>query len=169
MLRWLWSALFLVLVTGCPHPTPGRMDALAEPHPIEVDAQDRIEARKCPPGIGIVFPGVGALCDGKKAEGAALMAVGATDVAAAVAIPLAHGGGYAGGVALPLTWLQNVYITTWVRPAFDRQLAHKALYVPRDELGEVVLAPFNGHVLKRPIVWAGTLGLIGGAILVTAA
>ena len=40
MLRWLWSALFLVLVTGCPHPTPGRMDALAEPHPIEVDAQE---------------------------------------------------------------------------------------------------------------------------------
>jgi membrane protease YdiL (CAAX protease family) len=169
MLRWLWSALFLVVLAGCPRPTSGRMDALAEPAPIEVDAAERIAARKCPPGIGIVFPGVGPLCDGREAEGAALMAVGATDVAAAVAIPLAHGGAYAGGVTLPITWLQNAYVTTWARPALDRQLARKALYVPRDDLGELVLAPFNGHVMKRPLVWAGTIALIGGAFLVTAA
>lgn len=168
MVRWLWAVVCLVGLVGCPHPQHARMDALGEPDAFELAAKERIEGRTCPPAIGVIYPGIGALCDGRTAEGVGMIATTTVDVGATAGVLLANPGPGGTGKSLPPLWIQNDYIVGWVRPALDRHVAKSRPYAPRDELGELLIAPFNGHVLKRPVVWAGTIGLIGGAIAVTA-
>lgn len=165
----MWRLLVLLLLAvGCVPPRPARLDKMDAPDPVEVDAQARLDARKCLPVLPMLYPGAGSWCNGRVAEGATLVGATTVDLGGAVGVALANPGSQGSGVGVPLISVQDAYIFAWVRPLMDKHLAQRRLYVPRDTFGEMVAAPFDGQVLKRPAVWAGTLGALGGAVAISA-
>lgn len=161
----MWRFLVLLLLAvGCVPPRPARLDKMDAPDPVEVDAQARLAARKCPMGLPMLYPGVASLCDGRITEGATLVTAGAVDFGASFAVPIANPGSQGAGVQVPLVAIQDAYVFAWLSPLRDKQLAERKLYVPRDTFTEMLAAPFNGKVLERPAVWGGTAVALGGAV-----
>lgn len=147
-----------------------RRDEARAPTPRELDAGARLDDRACGLGLGWAWPGVGRFCARRPAEGAALGALGAVDLAAGVAfLPASAEPGVGGAPGLPWVGLQNVYMLGLALDSFDVRLAEHKLYTPPETLGELVRAPFRPVVLGKPGVWLGGGALIGGAIAVTVA
>lgn len=48
--------------------------------------------------------------------------------------------------------------------ALDIQRAKRRPYTPPERLSELIAAPFQPRVLRRPEIWAGGTVLLGGAI-----
>jgi membrane protease YdiL (CAAX protease family) len=109
----------------------------------------------------LLLPGVGQICRGKTLEGSALLAFGAAELGTTIAVGQRHPDGYSHpGAAVPLIAFQDLWIYANTEPLIERALAQRALYTPQESLADMLAAPFNVQVLKRPEVWAGTLGLL---------
>ena len=172
-MRAVLASLSLVGLFACSIPVrQARLDSLAAPTQAEIDAADRARARSCGPTVGYLWPGIGQACVGRSEEGMALAALAAAEAGAGVALLQAHPP--AGvesafeqtGPMVPLILLQDTYVYSLSRSAVDQQMARWLPYTPQDELTELIAAPFNVQVLRRPGVWAGALGLTGAAIAV---
>jgi membrane protease YdiL (CAAX protease family) len=155
-------ALVMVMeMAACSRPvTTARTTHAQPPMPAETAARERHEARRCDQGWGLLFPGLGQLCLGKRAEGSALMALGAAELGTAVAVGRSQGWDHP-GAAVPLLGLQDLWVYGNADVYIERALASQALYAPQDSLADMLAAPFNVQVLGRAEVWAGTLVVLG--------
>ena len=98
-----------------------------------------------------------------------MMGLAAAEVGAGVGLafvpPQTQPTGFSGaGKMVPWLMLQDLYVYSYVDAVLEVNRARRRLYVPQDTTSELLAAPFNGHVLKRPMVWGGIVGLTGAAI-----
>jgi membrane protease YdiL (CAAX protease family) len=165
--RWALVAL----AAACSRPVQtARTTLIAPPSEAEIEAGFAYDDRSCSPSLGWLFPGLGQLCLGKKPEALALSSLAAAEIGTAVTVGVeteydADGDGQADplshpGVAVPLSAVQDLWLyglsDVWISGA----LARRAMYAPPDSMADLVAAPFNLEVMKRPAVWAGVLGTL---------
>lgn len=152
-----------LLASACAIPVhTARLDTLAEPSPREIAAAKALEDPACPPALGLLLPGLGQACLGRPAEGAVMAVATGAEVAAGVAM-LANDPELRTSSLVPLVAAQDLWIVGLTDVGLTKRRAAQLPYTPVDTLPELVAAPFNTQVLRRPEVWAGTLGLLGGA------
>ncbi|TNE87675.1 MAG: CPBP family intramembrane metalloprotease [Deltaproteobacteria bacterium] len=161
--------LLVVLASACSRPlATARLDAMADPLPGEIEAAARWEQRACTPALGVLWPGLGQACLGQTEEAAVLATATAVEVAATVVLVREDPELTRQSTLVPIVGLQNLWVYGLTDVALSRRRAAQMRYVPQDSLGDLLVAPFNPQVLKRPTVWAGTLGLLGGATALVA-
>lgn len=114
--------------------------------------------------------GVGQYCHRKDAHAAALAIAGAVDLSAAVAVGLESEAGFENPASVfAAVAYQDLWMAGIADVLIDRDLARGRLYAPTDSLGDLLAAPFNWEVMKRPKVWAGILGAVAVGVGVTLA
>jgi hypothetical protein len=160
-------AILGLLLAGCAPVATARTSADEDVRPREADAAARLANKRCKLGWAWAFPGVGQICANEPTEGAVLASLGGAQAAAAVTALAIDEKATQGITAVTL---QDLWVYSVTKVTLDEQLAHQALYVPEDTLGELALAPFNGKVIGRPELWAGVplaiaAGLAVGAII----
>lgn len=156
--------------TACSRPVKtARVSSIEPPAPEELDAEVAMRDRSCDPRLGFLFPGLGQLCLGKKGEGAALASLGVAEVGTAIAVAVETEDGSHPGVALPVGAVQDLYAYGISDAAITVALARRQKYAPRDSMADLVAAPFNVQVLKRPAVWLGILGTLAVGLTATLA
>ena len=162
----------MVVAVGCACSRPvvtARTSAIEPPAPEEIEAEIAVRGRACDPRLGFLFPGLAQLCLGKTAEGAALASLAAAEIGTAIAVAVETEDGSHPGVALPVGAVQNLYVYGVADAAITSALAHRERYAPRDTLADLVGAPFNWQVMKRPGVWLGILGTLAVGLTATLA
>ena len=128
----------------------------AEPRSTEeIEARMTIDHAACSPGFGFLFPGAGQLCLRQTDRGAVLASLAAAEIGTAVAVGVANDTADHPGVALPLAGVQDLWVYGVVDTFITRQLAGAEVYTLRDSTTDLVAAPFNLQVMKRPAVWIG--------------
>lgn len=150
------------LAAACSRPVKPARTTLDQPvFAAETEAAERQKRRRCSDNWSLLLPGVGQMCRGKIAEGSMLAAGSLLELGTVLAVAESHPLGYSHpGAAIPLVALQDLWIYSNMEPIVDRALARRALYAPQESLADLLAAPFNIQVLKKPSVWAGTLGLL---------
>jgi membrane protease YdiL (CAAX protease family) len=165
------AALAAALAAACSRPVQtARTTLIAPPSQAEIDAGLAVDYRSCSPSLGWLFPGLGQLCLHKPGEAAVLSSLAASEIGTAVAVgvttdydadgdgqpdPLEHP-----GVSLPLSAVQDLWMLGLADVWITGALARRQLYAPPDSMTDLVAAPFNIQVLKRPAVWAGIIGAL---------
>ena len=144
-----------------------RRTAEEPPFERELEAAEKPPGTGCSAIAGALVPGLGQLCDGRTAEGVALMGLAAAELGTGIGVAIKHDVSYP-GAAIPLLALSDLWLYQGFQANLIAQRAQRLLYVPQDSLGELALAPFNGNVLKQPEVWAGILGTVAAGIAVSA-
>jgi membrane protease YdiL (CAAX protease family) len=162
--------------SGCMRPPePARTSRIEPPAPREIEAAMTARGARCSVNWGILFPGLAQLCLGEHDKAALLGGLGAAELTTGLVVAFQVGddeGPDLGhpGAAFPLIAFQNVWVYGLSDAYITKALASRSLYAPRDTLGDLVLAPFNPHVLRRPSVWAGILATlavgIGASLLI---
>lgn len=165
----LWILAALATAVACSRPiVAARTTALAPPHPIELDAADRVATRRCTPRLGFLFPGLGQMCLRQDGRAALLAGLASAEIGTAVAVAVndseramdRRGGDAHPGVGLPLVALQDLWLYGVSDVYVQESLARRQLYAPRDSLVDLVAAPFNAQVMRQPWVWGGLLGTL---------
>jgi membrane protease YdiL (CAAX protease family) len=142
--------------SSCIRPVATARTSPAEPPATEeIEAGVTVDHRACSPSLGFLFPGVGQLCLRQTGRGAVLASLAAAEIGTAVAVGVDAGTADHPGVALPLAAVQDLWVYGVADVLLTRQLAARELYVPRDTPTDLVAAPLNLEVMKRPAVWAG--------------
>ena len=161
------AVLAIVALAGCFRPTPrARTTAIEPPSPAEIEAADRIDTRSCSEMWSFAFPGLGQLCTGQRGEGIGMLALGAAEIGAAVyaatEVDVAPGESALEhpAVGLPLVGLQDLYIYSVADVLILRDRATRQLYAPQDSTVDLLAAPFNLEVMKRPEVWGGLAAIL---------
>lgn len=170
-----FTALLLVLVfvvlparTAAAGPIESaRTDPEAPPTLAELRAAERMKHQTCGGLVTLVAPGVAQFCTDRPAEGAFLLSATAAEFGAlgatfAVTDPPAPGQPPVPARTAVGIGLQNLWLYSLVRSSLDADLAAGKLYAPPDELPQMLAAPFDPRVLKRPAVLGGILVLAGG-------
>jgi membrane protease YdiL (CAAX protease family) len=155
-------------IAGCSRPlAPARLSLTEPPAPEEVEARVTLDHASCAPSLAFVFPGAGQLCMGKTEQAALMGSVGAAEVGAAIAGAVATRDSEHPAVEVPL----NAFADLWLFGVFDvvltRQRAAAELYAPRDTPSDLLAAPLNVQVMKRPSVWIGLTLALAAAVGVT--
>jgi membrane protease YdiL (CAAX protease family) len=170
------AVLAIVAVAGCFRPTPrARTTAIEPPSPAEIEAADRIASRSCSELWSFAFPGLGQLCTGERGVGAGMVALGAAEIGAAVyaatAVEVAPGEKVLEhpAVGLPLVGFQDLYVYSVADMLILRDRATRQLYAPPDSTVDLLAAPFNLEVMKRPEVWGGLAAILAVGIGVSLA
>jgi membrane protease YdiL (CAAX protease family) len=156
---------------ACSRPVQtARTTLIAPPSQAEIDAGLVVDYRSCSPNLGWLFPGLGQLCLHKKGEAAVLSSLAASEIGTAVAVGVttdydADGDGQPDpfehpGVSLPLSAVQDLWMLGLADVWITGALARREMYAPPDTMSDLVAAPFNVQVLKRPAVWAGLIGAL---------
>jgi membrane protease YdiL (CAAX protease family) len=157
-------------------PEPARTSRIEPPAPQEIEAAMVVAEERCSVNWGLLFPGLSQLCLGQHGRAAVLGGLGAAELTTGVVVAFQVGdeeGPNLGhpGAALPIIAFQNVWVYGLSDAYITKALASRSLYAPRDTLGDLVLAPVNPAVLRRPSVWAGILATlavgIGASLLIT--
>ena len=162
-----WLVLWLGLSAAAePLPT-GRTDPEAAPTAAELAAAERLRHRTCGGLTTVLFPGVSQLCNGRPEEGAFALSLGIAELGALGAVHMVTENPRPGqppvparmavGVALSDLWVYSV-----TRTSLDELLAARRMYAPPDELPQMLAAPFDPRVMKRPAVLGGILVLAAG-------
>jgi membrane protease YdiL (CAAX protease family) len=158
--------------------------ALADPDPAVRDAATASRAAVAPfakrpkmaAGLSVLCPGCGYLYLGQPGRAAAYLGTAAALVASGFVViehsPLVYDGTtvtHDSGRALPLFMAaQNLWFYGIFATYRDARLARGDLGarypVAREELPELLLAPFNPHVLESPWVWAGLPAMLSAAV-----
>jgi membrane protease YdiL (CAAX protease family) len=160
------AAVAALAAAACSRPVQtARTTFIQPPTEAEIEAAWRLDDRSCSPNLGWLFPGLAQLCLGKKTEGAVMASLAAAEIGTAVAVgvntdydgdgdgqsdPLSHP-----GVVLPLTALQDLWVYGLADAWITGSLARRERFAPPDSAADLVAAPFNLEVMKRPAVWAG--------------
>lgn len=160
--EWLLVlAAWLACLGGCSRPLKSARVAHAQPvFAAEVRAAERQATRRCSDHWGLLIPGMAQMCRGKRLEGGLMMATGAIELGTGIAVGREYGWQHPGSI-VPLLAFQDLWVYGNAEPYIDRALARGALYAPQDDLADMLAAPFNVQVLRKPEVWAGTLVALG--------
>lgn len=157
--------LVLVVLSACVRPVPrARHSVIEPPAPIEVDAEVQVRSARCNPHWGLAFPGLGHLCMGDDDTGGILAAGTAVAGGATYYGYRQTEDGEHAAVVVPLVIVQDLWVYGLSDVGIRKALAKRQLYAPRDTLTDVVAAPFNHEVMKRPAVWGGLLGFLAVGI-----
>ena len=149
------------LGAACSRPVAtARTTAIEPAAAAELEAEVAIAHRACSPSLGWLLPGAGQLCLRKTGEGAAILGLAAAEAGTAIAVGLETGDGAHPGVVLPLTGLQDLWVYGLADAAITGDLAQRKRFAPRDTLADLVAAPLNAEVMKRPAVWGGILATL---------
>ncbi len=97
------------------------------------------------------------MCGREDGKAVALSALGAAELGASIGAYYATDDGDHPGVIVPILAFQNVYTYGVSDALIDRDRALGRPYTPEDRLSDLLAAPFNLEVMKRPRVWAGLL------------
>lgn len=123
-----------------------------------MDAGERLENKRCS-GSWAYLPivlGLGQYCHKKDQEAALLAIAGAVELTTGVLVGRHSEAGFEHpGSTLSLVAFQDTYVAGVADMHIDRSLAARRLYAPTDTISDLLLAPFNMEVMKRPKVWAG--------------
>lgn len=160
---WLTVATALIgTLSSCSRPVkPARTSPDQPVFAAEREALQRQAQRRCSDSWSLLVPGVSQICRRKYVEGGGLMSASLLELGTILAVGESHPLGYSHpGAVIPLVALQDIWIYSNTEPLVDRALARRALYAPQESLADLLAAPFNIQVLKRPSVWAGTLGIL---------
>ncbi len=135
--------------------------------PREQESKQRYRDAACSADTALFFPGLGHVCQGRSAEAATLISLGAAELGTGIAVAVHRDEGFDGlshpAAAVPLISFQNLYLYSWADAHFEEQRAARLRYVPQDSMAELAYAPFNPEVLAQTDVWAITLiGLAAG-------
>jgi membrane protease YdiL (CAAX protease family) len=150
---------------GCAPQIVTARTSVDEPErPRERDARERLATRRCALGWTWAFPGIGQLCANETAEGVALASLAAAEGAAAITAAATKEQATQSVVS---TTLPDLWAVSIAKSYLDDDVAHHKLYAPEDSLGELVVAPFNPRVLKRPEVWAGLAVELAAGVIVS--
>lgn len=157
--------ILAVALANCSRPIQTARLSDAEPESSS-EAEARYRGEACSPYWSLAFPGLGQACNRQVGKAALLGVLGATELA----------GGIVGGLTnknalgendfshpsseFPLLAFQNTYFYSVSDAVMQRQLRQGLRYVPTDSTLDLVAAPFNIQVMKRPEVWAGLLGFL---------
>ena len=171
-------AVLAAAAAACSRPVQTARTTLIEPPTdAEIEAGMAIDYRSCSPNLGWLFPGLAQLCLGKKAEGAVMASLAAAEIGTAVAVGIetdhdADGDGQADpfshpGVYLPLAAVQDLWIYGLADAWITSALARRERFAPPDSAADLLAAPFNLEVMKRPVVWAGLIGALAVGLGVT--
>jgi membrane protease YdiL (CAAX protease family) len=150
-----------VLVTaawaaGCARPIATARTSRIEPLSAEeIDARVTVANASCSPQLGLLFPGLAQLCLGKPGRGAVLASLAAVELGTAIAVGVETEDIDHPGVSLPLAAAQDLWLVGLADALVTRDLARAELYAPRDSAADLLAAPFNLEVMKRPLVWGG--------------
>lgn len=149
------------VVAGCSRPLQTARTSPGEPTSArESSARSRLRARRCS-GNWAFFPGVlgvGQFCHRKDPQAAVLALGGIAELATGITVGQRSELGYEHpAAALSLLAYQDLWVIGVGDVIIDRDLAGRKLYAPTDSLADLVAAPFNLEVMKRPSVWAGLL------------
>ena len=157
-------------VPGCVRPVVAARQSIVEPaSPAEEGAEARLQQAACSPRWGLLFPGLAQLCLRQTPEGVALAAGGAAEIGTAVVAGALSGTADHPGVQLPLTAVQDLYVYGVASAAIQGDLARRARFAPPDSAADLVAAPFNLEVLRRPAVWLGIAGSLAVGLTVSIA
>jgi membrane protease YdiL (CAAX protease family) len=171
------TALACMAAVACARPLKtGRIDAAAPESSAEIEARLRLTAPACAPYLGLFFPGLSQICMGERAKGSAMVALGAAELSTGLAVGFSVKDAQGRpdfshpGATLPLLGLQDLYMYGVADWLVQRDLAAQKLYAPADTLTDLLAAPLNIEVMKRPSVWVGLLGAlalgVGASLLV---
>jgi hypothetical protein len=158
----LLAAALAAGLVACSRPLArARTETFQPVFPAEQAARERLQQARCSPRWGLLFPGLGQLCTGHPGEGLALLGLGAAELATVVAVARSEPEGIEHpGAAVPAVAFQDLWVYGVVAPALEGQRARQALYAPQDTVGDLLAAPYNLQVLRRPEVWGGILGTL---------
>lgn len=141
---------------GCVRPVAtARLSRLEPLAPEEIEARALVDRASCSTQLGLLFPGVGQLCLHQTARGAALASLAAAELGGAIAAGVETESTDHPGVTLPLAAAQDLWVYGLADAYITEQRAAAARFAPRDQPIDLVAAPFNLEVMKRPAVWAG--------------
>jgi hypothetical protein len=124
-------------------------------------------------GLSVLCPGCGYWYLGRPQDAIAFLGVGAALLGTGIVVqeesPVDAAGHHDGGRATPLLLsLQNLWFYGIYATYRDARLARgdfgARFPVAKEGLPELLLAPFNPHVLKSPWVWAGLPVMLGAAV-----
>lgn len=156
------SLLACVMLIACARPVATARRSMHEPpSEREIEAEHRLREAACSPSWSFLFPGLGQLCLGETGKGAAMAGLGALELGTVVLVASEVEGGLDHPAAgLPAVALQDLWVYGVADVAITRQLARRAPHAPQDTALDLVAAPFNLEVMRRPTVWAGLLGAL---------
>lgn len=166
MKRGAVIALVFVTAVGCSRPLRrARTSKTQAITPAEIEAQITTASPRCSRALGLLFPGLAHFCMRRNGAAAALAAAGIAELGTMIAVLNARDEGLSHpGAALPLIAFQDLWAFGYVEPIIQQQLARKTLYAPPDSIADMLAAPFNIQVLKRPEVWLGIVGTLAAGI-----
>jgi membrane protease YdiL (CAAX protease family) len=170
-MRPLALALALALTAACSKPVPpARLDTTAPPMPREELARDRVTPTAG--GMRNFVPGAYQLSSGQTAEGVALAGLATAELGVGLALYFDQPEGQRDfkknpGLLVPFVALQDTMVYSWSDALLDQQRARRLPFTPQDTTRELVAAPFNVQVLRRPAVWGGIIGLVGAGYAAT--
>jgi membrane protease YdiL (CAAX protease family) len=162
----LVASLFALATTlACSRPIkPARTTPTEPPSEEELEAGELVRNASCSRHWGLLFPGVGQLCQGRTGRGAVIAGLMVAEVGTAVAVAESQNISSEElddpRVAIPLAGVQDVWVDGLSDTAITTHLAARRLYAPRDSLTDLVAAPFNVQVMKSPKVWGPLLGAL---------
>jgi membrane protease YdiL (CAAX protease family) len=157
--RQLFVLLALAASTACVRPiATARVSRIAPLAPEESAARAAIDQASCSPQLAFLYPGLGQLCLGQTGRGALLASLATAEMGAAIAVGVETEDIDHPGVALPLAAAQDLWLIGVADALITGDLAGAELYAPRDTPTDLLAAPFNLEVMKRPAVLVG-LGL----------
>lgn len=155
---------------GCMRPVQrGRTEAFQPPTRAELDAAERARTRRCSPRWGLLFPGLGHLCNGQDGEAAVVGTLGAGEVATLVAAGSSERGAEHPAIGITAVALQDLWLIGALDPYLDSHRAAQLRFAAQDSLADLAAAPFNPCVLQRPEVWGGLAVMLALGIGVTLA
>ncbi|HEY8209365.1 MAG TPA: CPBP family intramembrane glutamic endopeptidase [Myxococcaceae bacterium] len=131
----------------------------------EAAARQAVAQDECHPVLPFLFPGAAQLCLGRPAEGAAVVSLGAAELATGVAVAASSGISHPAAGAT-LTAFQDLWVASATEWALEHQRAGRARLVPPERISDLLPAPFSPDVLRHPEVWLGLLGMVGADLLV---
>jgi membrane protease YdiL (CAAX protease family) len=128
---------------------------------------------KAAAGFSVLCPGCGYFYLREPARAIAFLGAAGALLGAALVVrdqtPVDATGEHPDGRALPLEmaiqelWFYGIF-ASYRDARLARDDAGARFPVAREHLPELVVAPFNPHILKSPYVWAGLPALIGAAV-----
>ena len=159
--------MFAAATAACATPPqPVRRNADEPPRERETEARARFSDPGCRPALSAFFPGAGHLSCGRRAEGTALAALGAVELATALAAGAGRGFDSAAS-QLPLLAYADLLTASAMDVVLDAQRAQQLRFVPQETAVELLRAPFDGRVLARPAVWGGIAAGLAASLLLS--
>ena len=143
-----------------------RLDRDAPASDRELEAAGKVQAPKCNPRLGSLWPGAAQYCYGAERTGLLLAGLGAAELGTAIGAAIDQNI-QAPSSAVPLLAFGDLLTFGVMDAVLEMQRAQRLLYVPQENVAELAAAPFSLEVLAQPRVFLGIAGTLAAGLLVS--